>query len=168
MKSVIRYARFEYLDPRPGPTYPRPDPIDPRSDPIDPLSEIPPPRDCSKNLEAPPESPRPPLGPRPLEALENGRRSVSPPTSKPPEASGDAIDQVLLAARSWENGQNVTFACSRALQHRESGDRHDPKPRPVHDRTSAIDPRSYARMACEPINCEAADFECTVTGAITG
>ena len=41
MKSVIRYARFEYLDPRS-------DPIDTRSDPIDPRSEIPPPRDRSK------------------------------------------------------------------------------------------------------------------------
>ena len=100
--------------------------------------------------------------------LENGRRPVSPPTSEPPEASGNAVGQVRLAARNRANGQNAAFAASRALRHRGSRDRHDPKPRPVHDRTSAIDPRPYARMACVSVKCEVADFECTVTGAITG
>ena len=114
------------------------------------------------------ESPRPPLGARPSRTLENGRRPVAPPTSEPPEASGKAVGQVRLAARSRANGQNAAFAASRALRHRGSRGRHDPKPRPVHDRTSAIDPRPYARMACVPVRCEVADFECTVTGAHNG
>ena len=114
------------------------------------------------------ESPRPPLGAHPSRTLENGRRPVASLKSEPPEASGNAVGQVRLAARSRANGQNAAFAASRALRHRGSRVRHDPKPRPVHDRTSAIDPRPYARMACESVKCEAAAFECTVTGAITG
>ena len=179
MKSVIRYDRFEYLDPRPGPTL---GPVRPsaRSERPSVRSDRPSVdditaarslsgRDSGKRLgRAPPEPPRPPLGPRPLEGLENGRRPVAPPTSEPPEASGNAVGQVRLAARSRANGQNAAFAASRALRHRGSRGRHDPKPRPVHDRTSAIDPRPYARMACVSVKCEAADFECTVTGAITG
>jgi hypothetical protein len=87
MKSAIRYARFEYLDPRPGPTL---GPVRPsaRSDRPSVRSDRPSVdditaarslsgRDSGKRLgRAPPEPPRPPLGPRPLEGLENGRRPV--------------------------------------------------------------------------------------------
>ena len=60
------------------------------------------------------------------------------------------------------------LSAARAFRHPGSRDRHDPKVRPVHDRTSAIDPRPYAPMACESVKwkCEAAVFECTVTGAV--